>query len=203
MLRSGGLDESRCSCRAVSSSSFWESLRMRARGRNRRRVEIERTRLPDALVRGGRVTRALLIRAKLVVSKTGPCRDLRVYMISMFSYELCIPSPYLYRIPPPAPRCISVVSLSESVPSRARTPLAPARRARRRRRRRPPASNGSAPLVARRRGGAFSGRGNQGGRRENFGDIDCKSLHLGPEIDATQTLLTATYLRTCMYRLLR
>ena len=24
-----------------------------------------------------------------------------------------------------------------------------------------------------------------------FGDIDCKSLHLGPEIDATHTLLTA------------
>ena len=29
-------------------------------------------------------------------------------------------------------------------------------------------------------------------RREIFGDIDCKSLHLlGPEIDATHTLLTA------------
>jgi hypothetical protein len=28
----------------------------------------------------------------------------------------------------------------------------------------------------------------------NFGDIDCKSLHLGPEIDATHTLLTATYM---------
>ena len=40
-------------------------------------------------------------------------------------------------------------------------------------------------------------------RREIFGNIDCKSLHLGPEIDATHTLLTATYLRTCMYRLLR
>ena len=25
-----------------------------------------------------------------------------------------------------------------------------------------------------------------------FGDIDCKSLHLGPEIDATHTLLTTT-----------
>ena len=84
---------------------------MRARGRNRRRVEIERTRLPDALVRGGRVTRALLIRAKLVVSKTGPCRDLRVYMISMFSYELCIPSPYLYRTPPRAAVYLRRISL--------------------------------------------------------------------------------------------
>ena len=28
-------------------------------------------------------------------------------------------------------------------------------------------------------------------RREFFGNIDCKSLHLGPEIDATHTLLTA------------
>ena len=28
-------------------------------------------------------------------------------------------------------------------------------------------------------------------RRESFGDIDFKSLHLGPEIDATHTLLTA------------
>ena len=28
-------------------------------------------------------------------------------------------------------------------------------------------------------------------RRKFFGDIDCKSLHLGPEIDATHTLLTA------------
>ena len=29
-------------------------------------------------------------------------------------------------------------------------------------------------------------------RRENFGDVDCKSLHLCPEIDATHTLLTTT-----------
>ena len=33
---------------------------------------------------------------------------------------------------------------------------------------------------------------------ENFGDIDCKSLHLGPEIDASHTQLTATL--SCMYR---
>ena len=60
-------------------------------------------------------------------------------------------------------------------------------------------------LVARLDGGARSGRGKPLARRrrENFGDIYCKSLHLGPEIDATHTLLTATYLRTCMYRLLR
>ena len=125
MLRSGGLDASRCSCRAVSSSSFWESLRMRARGRNRRRVEIERTRLPDALVRGGRVTRALLIRAKLVRFQT-PVHAVtcECTCISMFSYELCNVSPRT----PPRRRCISLVrvSLSESVPSRARTPLAPA-----------------------------------------------------------------------------
>ena len=40
-------------------------------------------------------------------------------------------------------------------------------------------------------------------RRENFGDIDCKSLHLGPEIDANHTLLTTTnehaVLTTCTY----
>ena len=29
-------------------------------------------------------------------------------------------------------------------------------------------------------------------RRENFGDVDCKSVHLCPEIDATHTLLTTT-----------
>ena len=78
---------------------------MRARGRNRRRVEIERTRLPDALVRGGRVTRALLIRAKLVRFQT-PVHAVtcECTCISMFSYELChLPVPpraavYLLRI---------------------------------------------------------------------------------------------------------
>ena len=39
-------------------------------------------------------------------------------------------------------------------------------------------------------------------RRENFGDVDCKSLHLCPEIDATHTLLTTTNEST-QYRLLR
>ena len=34
----------------------------------------------------------------------------------------------------------------------------------------------------------------------NFGDIDCKSLHLGPEIDATHTLLTATYMYVPLLR---
>ena len=148
MLRSGGLDESRCSCRAVSSSSFWESLRMRARGRNRRRVEIERTRLPDALVRGGRVTRALLIRAKLVRFQT-PVHAVtcECTCISMFSYELC-------NVSPRTPRAGGVslrISLGVGTVPRPDPPLRPPAA----RRRRPPASNGSAPLVARRRGGAF------------------------------------------------
>ena len=50
--------------------------------------------------------------------------------------------------------------------------------------------NQVAPRAAR----GFSARR----RRENFGDIDCKSLHLGPEIDATHTLLTATYMYDSM-----
>ena len=58
--------------------------------------------------------------------------------------------------------------------------------------------NGSVPLVEDRQGGAFwkgySSCPLARRRRENFGDIDCKSLHLGPEIDATHTLLTATYM---------
>ena len=51
------------------------------------------------------------------------------------------------------------------------------------------------------RGGVISlARGFSARRRhENVGDIDCKiSLHLGPEIDATHTLLTATYMYDSM-----
>ena len=34
------------------------------------------------------------------------------------------------------------------------------------------------------------------GGGDNFGDIDCQSLHLGPGIDATHTLMTATFVPT-------